>query len=87
MKNVEVEATTLLEHHLCKVIFETGSEPSIIVVHPDTFEELILCKLKLSGIGYAQHLLFRVSLGKYKLTYRGIRILRSLDVEPGTFES
>ena len=82
------EATMLLEHHIREVMHRTRSEPTIIVVHPDTFRELMQCFLKDLKEGnrfFSGNTTFMGS--EYKLTYRGIKILRSLDVEPGTFES
>ena len=80
------EATVLLEHHIGEVMHKTGSKPTVIVVHPDTFRELMQCFLKGQGDMYfSGNSTFMGS--EYKLTYRGIKILRSLDVEHGTFES
>ena len=84
-------ATMLLEHHIGEVMHRTRSEPTIIVVHPDTFRELMQCFLKdqlnffVGNMYFSGNSTFMGS--EYKLTYRGIKILRSLDVEPGTFES
>lgn len=67
-----------LEYKLYEKISQTGRECDLIVMHPKTWQDLF------QEIIYSD----RMEISKFDpiLKYRGIRVLRSLDIQEGLFE-
>lgn len=67
-----------LENQIHNVIMETAREPRLIVMHPQTWVDLVkevICKDGMAINRYDQN-----------MKYRGIKVLRSLDLLEGEFE-
>ncbi len=67
-----------LEDQIHHVIAETGREPSAIVMHPQTWLDLVR-----EGGG---HEALAINMYCPSMKYRGIKVLRSLDLLEGEFE-
>jgi hypothetical protein len=67
-----------LENQIHKVIVETGRVPKLIVMHPQTWVDLAKEITGKDGM----------TISKYDphMKYRGIKVLRSLDLLKGKFE-
>lgn len=66
-----------LENQIHNVIMETAREPKLIVMHPLTWENLAKEVIGKDGM----------TINKYdpNMKYRGIKVLRSLDLLEGEF--
>ena len=67
-----------LENQIHNVIMETAREPKLIVMHPQTWVDLV--KEVTSKDGMA------INIYDPNKKYRGIKVLRSLDLLEGEFE-
>jgi len=67
-----------LENQIHKLIMETAREPKLIVMHPQTWVELAKEVTGKDGMYINRH--------DPKMKYRGIKVLRSLDLLEGEFE-
>jgi hypothetical protein len=67
-----------LENQIYNVVMETAREPKFIVMHPQTWDDLIKEVTGKDGM----------AINRYdpNLKYRGIKVLRSLDLLAGEFE-
>jgi hypothetical protein len=67
-----------LENQIHNVIMETAREPKLIVMHPQTWIDLVKEVTSKNGM----------AINKYdqNMKYRGIKVLRSLDLLEGEFE-
>lgn len=68
-----------LEYEIRAYIIRTGNHPSIIVIHPLTWQKL--CEEVFDSTEIPQ-----IDRHQSNLKYRGFRVLRSLDMEEGLFE-
>ena len=67
-----------LENKILNVIMETARNPKIIVMHPKTWEDLAKEVTGKDGMAINRH--------DPNMKYRGIKVLRSLDLLEGEFE-
>lgn len=67
-----------LENEIYSRIIQTGEGCDLIVMHPKTWQDLIEEVVGSCSIAIRQH--------DPELKYRGIRVLRSLDMVEGLFE-
>lgn len=67
-----------LEHKIRERIFQTGTHCEIIIMHPKTWQELKIEVFSSEG--------FEINRFDNSLLYRGIRVVRSLDIAEGIFE-
>jgi hypothetical protein len=67
-----------LENQIHNVITETAREPRTIVMHPQTWENLINEVIIKDGMA--------INRFESNIKYRGIKVLRSLDLLEGEFE-
>lgn len=67
-----------LENQIHNVIMETAREPKIIVMHPQTWVDLVK---EVTGKGG-----MAINGCDPNMKYRGIKVLRSLDLLEGEFE-
>lgn len=67
-----------LENQIHNVIMETAREPKLIVMHPQTWVDLVKEVISKDGM----------AINRYdpNMKYRGIKVLRSLDLLEGEFE-
>lgn len=67
-----------LENQIHNVIMETAREPKLIVMHPQTWADLAKEVIGKDGM----------AINRYdpNMKYRGIKVLRSLDLLEGEFE-
>jgi hypothetical protein len=67
-----------LENQIHNVIMETAREPKLIVMHPQTWVDLVKEVTGKDGM----------AINRYdpNMKYRGIKVLRSLDLLEGEFE-
>ncbi len=67
-----------LENQIYNVIMETAREPKLIVMHPQKWVDLVKEVTGKDGM----------AINKYyqNMKYRGIKVLRSLDLLKGEFE-
>lgn len=67
-----------LENQIHNVIMETAREPKLIVMHPQTWFDLVK---EVTGK-------YGMAINRYdpNMKYRGIKVLRSLDLLEGEFE-
>jgi hypothetical protein len=67
-----------LENQIHKIILETAKKPKLIVMHPQTWEDLAKEVTGKDGM----------AINRYdpNISYRGIKVLRSLDLLEGEFE-
>ena len=67
-----------LENQIHNVIMETAREPKFIVMHPQTWVDLVKEVTGKDGM----------AINRYgtNMKYRGIKVLRSLDLLEGEFE-
>jgi len=68
-----------LENQIHNVIMETAREPKIIVMHPRTWQDLVKEITGEDGVAINRH----YPDMRY---YRGIKVLRSLDLLEGEFK-
>lgn len=66
-----------LEREHYNRVCQIGVDCSLIVVHPKTYKDLIREVQESFGI--------QINFNKYSLEYRGIKVIRSLDVLEGYF--
>ena len=69
-----------LEYEIRAFIIRTGNHPSIIVMHPLTWQKL--CEEVWDNVSGIQ----QIDKHHLNLKYRGFRVLRSLDMEEELFE-
>lgn len=67
-----------LENEMYATISQTGRECNLIVMHPKTWQDLFKEVVGSDGISIYRH--------DQSLKYKGIRVLRSLDMVEGLFE-
>jgi hypothetical protein len=67
-----------LENQIHNVIMETAREPNVIVMHPQTLVDLVKEVTGKDGMAINRH--------DPNMKYRGIKVLRSLDLLEGEFE-
>lgn len=67
-----------LENQIHNLIVETAREPRIIVMHPQTWVDLVKEVTRKDGMAINRH--------DPNMKYRGIKVLRSLDLLEGEFE-
>lgn len=67
-----------LENQIHNVIIETAREPKLIVMHPQTWIDLVKEVIAKNGI--------EINIYDPNKKYRGIKVLRSLDLLEGEFE-
>ena len=67
-----------LENQIYNVIMETAREPRLIVMHPQTWVDLVKEVTGKDGMAINRH--------DPNMKYRGIKVLRSLDLLEGEFE-
>jgi hypothetical protein len=67
-----------LENEMYARISQTGRECNLIVMHPRTWQDLLKEVIDSDGMAIYRH--------DPSLKYRGIQVLRSLDVAEGVFE-
>ena len=67
-----------LENQIHNVIMETAREPKFIVMHPQTWVDLVKEVTGKDGIA--------INIYDPNKKYRGIKVLRSLDLLEGEFE-
>jgi len=67
-----------LENQIHNVIMETAREPKIIVMHPQTWQDLAKEITGKDGMAINRHY--------PDMRYRGIKVLRSLDLLEGEFK-
>lgn len=67
-----------LENQIHNVIMETGREPKLIVMHPQTWVDLVKEVFWKDGM--------EINRFDQNMKYRGIKVLRSLDLLEGEFE-
>jgi hypothetical protein len=67
-----------LENKIHNVIMETAREPKLIVMHPQTWVDLSKEVTGKDGMAINRHAPY--------MKYRGIKVLRSLDLLEGEFE-
>lgn len=66
-----------LQYDFTRIIETTNREPTVIVMHPDTYIELVIeLNNNVNGL----------DMSKHPAPYNGCKIRRSYDVEKGTFE-
>lgn len=67
-----------LENEIYVRISQTGRECNLIVMHPKTWQDLLKEVVESCGMAINRH--------DPSLKYRGIKVLRSLDMAEGLFE-
>lgn len=67
-----------LENQIHSVIMETARKPKLIVMHPQTWVDLVKEVIGKDGMA--------INIYDPNLKYRGIKVLRSLDLLEGEFE-
>lgn len=67
-----------LENQIYNVIMETAREPKLIVMHPQTWVDLVKEVTGKDGMA--------INIYDPNKKYRGIKVLRSLDLLEGEFE-
>ena len=67
-----------LENQIHNVIMETAREPKLIVMHPQTWVDLVKEVTAKDGMAINRY--------DQNMKYRGIKVLRSLDLLEGEFE-
>jgi hypothetical protein len=67
-----------LENQIHNVIMETAREPKFIVMHPQTWVDLVKEVIAKDGMAINRY--------DQNMKYRGIKVLRSLDLLEGEFE-
>lgn len=67
-----------LENQIHDKIMETRREPNLIVMHPETWIDLVKEIFGKNGM--------EVNRQDQNMKYKGIKVLRSLDVNEGGFE-
>lgn len=67
-----------LENQIHNVIMETAREPKFIVMHPQTWVDLVKEVTAKDGMAINRY--------DQNMKYRGIKVLRSLDLLEGEFE-
>ena len=67
-----------LENQIHNVIMETAREPKLIVMHPQTWIDLVKEVTGKDGMAINRYI--------QNMKYRGIKVLRSLDLLEGEFE-
>jgi hypothetical protein len=67
-----------LENQIHSVIMETAREPKVILMHPQTWVDLEKEVTGRDGMAINRH--------DPNMKYRGIKVLRSLDLLEGEFE-
>ncbi len=67
-----------LENQIHNVIMETAREPKLIVMHPQTWVDLVKEVTGKDGMA--------INIYDPNKKYRGIKVLRSLDLLEGEFE-
>lgn len=67
-----------LENQIYNVIMETAREPKLIVMHPQTWFDLVKEVNDKDGM--------EINIYNPNMKYRGIKVLRSLDLFEGEFE-
>ena len=67
-----------LENQIHNLIMETAKEPKLIVMHPQTWVDLVKEVTSKDDIAINRH--------DPNMKYRGIKVLRSFDLLEGEFE-
>jgi len=67
-----------LENEIYTKVCKTGKEPDLIVMHPTTWQDLSKEIMSNDRLEINRH--------RLDLSYRGIKVIRSFDLEHGVFE-
>lgn len=67
-----------LENEMCSHISQTGKDINLIVMHPNTWKNLCKDVWANESMAIYKH--------EASLKYKGVRVLRSLDMVDGLFE-
>lgn len=67
-----------LENQFIALVLKTRREPTVIVMHPNTWEYLVTEVIEKYSMN--------ISSGDQNMKYRGCKVLRSLDLNEGEFE-
>lgn len=78
LNKFEIMLENYLQNEIYSHVGQFGREPTLIIMHPQTW-----VNLRKEVLGYYGGNIYRHSLA---LRYQGIRVLRSLDMVDGLFE-
>lgn len=69
----------ILEQAIDRHVYRTGTQPVLIIVHPATWQQL-------REQVFSELANWSIDRHSTSLKYRGIRVIRSVDVQEGIFE-